>query len=59
MVNLNRTQKIQELVDFFNSTDYYVVEHFVDCSPKLLENYLAKNKGKIEDIIIIRKKISD
>jgi len=55
-----RTSKIQELIDFYNSTDYYVAEHFTDCSllmlVLMLEDYLKKYKGKIEDIIIIRKK---
>ena len=51
-----RTSKIQEFIDFYNSTNFYVAEHFASCSPKMLENYLTKNKGKIEDILIIRKK---
>ena len=51
-----RTSKIQELIDFFNSTDYYVAEHFANVSPKIIFDYLVKNRGKIEDIIIIRKK---
>lgn len=50
-----RTSKIKELIDLYNSTNYYVAEHFTDCSPKLLINYLQKNSGKIEDIIIIRR----
>ena len=53
---MHRTSKIKELVDFYNSTDYYVAEHFVDVSPKIMMDYLMKNRVKIEDIIIIRKK---
>ena len=51
-----RTSKIQELIDFYNSTDYYVAEHFTDCSPKILEGYFRKYKRKIEEVIVIRKK---
>lgn len=49
-------RKIQELIEFYNSTDYMMAEHFANISPKIIMNYLTKNRGKIEDIIIIRKR---
>lgn len=51
-----RTSKIKELVDFYNSTDYMMAEHFADISPKLIMDYLTKNREKIEDIIVIRRR---
>lgn len=56
MYSPRRTSKIKELVDLYNSTNYYVAEHFTGFSPKMMIKYLIKNSGKIEDIIIIRKK---
>mgnify|MGYP001602243508 CR=1 FL=1 len=56
MYSLQRTSKIEELIDLYNSTDYYVAEHFVDFSLKRMLLYLIKNSGKIEDIIVIRRK---
>ena len=51
-----RTSKIQEFVDFYNSTDYLIAEHFADFSPKMMMDYFQKNSKKIKDVIVIREK---
>jgi len=47
-----RTSKIQELIDLYNSTDYYVAQHYVGLSFRLVWHLLTK---EIDDIIIIGK----
>ena len=50
---MTKPSKIKELVDLYNSTDYYVAEHFVGLSFRLMWQLLTK---QIDDIIIIGKK---
>ena len=53
---MDRTQKIQEFMDFVNSTKFLRAVQFSTFSPNIIINYLQKNSGKIESIIIILKK---
>lgn len=56
MYQPRRTSKIQKLIELYNSTDYYVADHFTGFSPRMMIKYLMNNSGKIEDVIVIRRK---